>query len=79
VRIVSEGGGKNIREIEASGRVVLVCRSCREQTFLLGSTDDWYREGRVALECGGCGRELTLADRVGEVRLDTAGLAPDPD
>jgi hypothetical protein len=67
-----------VREIEASGRVVLACGSCGERTVLLGRTGDWYREGRETFSCSGCGRGLTLADRVGEVRLDTAGLAYGP-
>jgi ribosomal protein L37AE/L43A len=65
-----------LKEIEAPGRAVLACRSCGERTVLLGSTDDWYREGRETFSCGGCGRGLTLADRMGEVRTDTAGLHP---
>ncbi|MDP9478455.1 MAG: hypothetical protein M3R38_22705 [Actinomycetota bacterium] len=66
-------------EMEASGRVVLGCCSCGERTILLGSTGDWYREeGRSTFFCGGCERELRLADRVGEVHLDTAGLAFGP-
>ncbi len=56
----------------------MACRSCGERTVLLGNTGDWYREGRETFSCGGCGRELTLADRVGQVHLDTAGLAPGP-
>ncbi len=67
-----------MREIEASGYAILACGSCGERTVLLGSTDDWYREGRETFSCGGCGRGLTLADRVGEVSLDTAGLTPGP-
>jgi hypothetical protein len=78
VPIVSEGADKKTMEMEASGRVVLACRSCGERTILLGSTGDWYREERELFGCGGCGRELTLADRVGEVHLDTAGLAFGP-
>ena len=78
--IVPEGGDKKLREIEASGLIVLACRSCGELTILLGHTRDWYREERPTFACcgGGCGLGLTLADRVGEVRLDTAGLAPVP-
>lgn len=76
--VVLEGGDEDLREIEASGCFLLSCRSCGERTDLLGSTHDWYREERASISCGGCGRELTLADRVGEVILDTAGLAPDP-
>ena len=61
-----------LKEVEASGRVVLACRSCGERTILLGRPGDWYRQGGVRLECE-CGREVTLADRiVGEVNLDVA-------
>jgi hypothetical protein len=67
-----------MREIEASGCVVLACGSCEERTVLLGSTDDWHQEGRESFECGGCGRELTLADRVEEVHPDKTGLVPGP-
>ena len=59
------------REVEASGRVVLACRSCGERVILLGPVGDWYREERKKFECG-CGQKLTLADRVGEVDLDMA-------
>lgn len=67
-----------MREIEASGCVVLKCRSCEERTVLLGGADDWHREGRATFSCGGCGSEVTLADRVVEIRPETAGMAPDP-
>ena len=58
-----------MRETDASGRVVIACRWCGERMILLGHPDDWYREGRTAFECE-CGRELTLADRVGGVELE---------
>jgi len=69
-----------VREIEASGCIVLACRSCKERTALLGATHDWYRKGRTTFVCGGCGRGMTLADRVvGEVAPeDAAGLTPGP-
>jgi hypothetical protein len=70
--------GKKVREIEASGCAVLACHSCGEWMVLLGGAGDWYREGRSTFACGGCGRELTLANRVGEVRLDTTDLYPSP-
>ena len=60
-----------LREVEASGRVVLACRSCGERTVLLGSVSDWYREGRETFGCE-CGREVTLADRIGEANLNVA-------
>src|SRR5215210_4679333 len=77
---VSEGGDK-AREIEASGCVLLACRSCKERTLLLGATGDWYGMGRTSFVCAGCGREMTLADRgVGEgaPEEDAAGLPPGP-
>jgi hypothetical protein len=67
-----------MREIEATGSVILACRSCEERTVLLGGADDWQREGRTTFSCGGCGRELTLADRVVEASLDTAGMTSGP-
>ncbi len=68
-----------MRKIEPLGRAVLACRGCQERTVLLGATDDWYAEGRVSFECGGCGRHMTLADRVEEIYLEeAAGLAPGP-
>lgn len=73
-----EQGGIELREIEASGCVVLACRSCEERMVLLGGADDWHREGRETFECGGCGRELALAEREVEARSDAAGLAPGP-
>ena len=66
-----------MREIEASGRMILACRWCGERTVLLGRTDDWYREGREAFACE-CGKELTLADRAGELHLDVPDLAGPP-
>lgn len=35
------------------------------------------QRGREGFECGGCGSEMTLADRVVAVRPETAGMAPD--
>jgi hypothetical protein len=64
------------REVEVSGRVVLVCRSCGERTVLLGRPGDWHREGRETFGCE-CGREVTLADRVfGEVNLGVVAVPP---
>jgi hypothetical protein len=62
-----------LREVETSGRVVLACRSCGGRVVLLGPVSDWYREGRETFGCE-CGRELTLADRVGGVRLDDVAV-----
>ncbi len=33
-----------LREIEASGRVVVACRSCGERVVLLGRPGDWHRQ-----------------------------------
>jgi ribosomal protein S27AE len=52
------------RSIDASGRIVLVCSGCGELVILLGHENDWYREHRNAFGCSGCGKRLTLADRV---------------
>ena len=61
-----------LKEVEASGRVVLACPGCGERVVLLGRPGDWYRQGGVRLGCE-CGREVTLADRiVGEINLDVA-------
>ena len=61
-----------LREVEASGRVVLACGSCEEWMILLGRPGDWHREGGVRFGCE-CGREVTLADRIfGEVNLEVA-------
>ena len=61
-----------LKEVEASGHVVLECRSCKERVVLLGRPGDWHRQGGVRLGCE-CGREVTLADRIsGEVNLDVA-------
>ena len=51
--------------------VVLVCEECGERVVLLGPLSAWRSEGAV-FECG-CGKELTLADRLGE--RDTTPLA----
>ncbi len=61
------------REVEASGRVVLWCPGCAERVVLLGRPGDWHREGCSTFTCGGCGREVKLADRIfGEVNLNAA-------
>lgn len=75
----NRGKVDKVRKIETSGCFVLACRGCQERTVLLGATDDWHAEGGASFECGGCGRHMTLANRVGEVYLeDAAGLAPSP-
>ena len=53
------------RFVLCTDRVELGCR-CKERLVLLGREEDWYWEGRAAFECAGCGRILTLADRLDE-------------
>jgi hypothetical protein len=52
-------------------RNILMCEECGERTVLVGSQSLW-REARTLFECG-CGKDLTLADRLGE--QDTTPLA----
>lgn len=54
------------RFVDPSERIVLKCAGCAERLILLGLEEDWYREGRTSFPCGGCGREVTLANRVEE-------------
>ena len=51
--------------------IVLMCEECGERTVLAGPETIW-REARTFFECG-CGKNLTLADRLGE--QDTTPLA----
>jgi hypothetical protein len=54
----------------SSGRVILVCERCGEQTVLGGPLSVWYSENtRFGCECG---RELTLADRLDQLRVGRA-------
>jgi hypothetical protein len=55
-----------VTEIESSGHVVLGCERCGERLVLIGLERDWTSDGRTAFACGGCGGELTFADRLGE-------------
>ena len=52
------------------GRVILVCEECGEQTVLGGPLSVWYSEN-TSFGCG-CGRELTLADRLDQQRVGRA-------
>ena len=52
-------------------RIVLMCEECGERTVLAGPESIWH-QARTLFECG-CGKELTLADRLGE--RDTTPLA----
>ena len=45
-------------------RVVLACAACGERTVLGGPEEVWL-SGPTTFECGGCGQDLTLADRPG--------------
>jgi hypothetical protein len=45
-------------------RIVLTCEECGERTVLAGPESIW-REARIFFECG-CGKDLILADRLGE-------------
>ena len=47
--------------VECSGRIVLECKKCGENTILLGLEEDWVSE-RTDFTCA-CGQNLTLADR----------------
>jgi hypothetical protein len=41
-----------------------MCEECGQRTVLAGPESNW-REARTFVECG-CGKDLTLADRLGE-------------
>jgi hypothetical protein len=45
-------------------RIILICEECGERTVLAGLESLW-RGGRTFLECG-CGKDLTLAEALGE-------------
>ena len=55
-------------EAGASGRLALACGRCGEIVLLLGRERGWYEPGVSGgprgFPCGGCGAQLTLADRV---------------
>ena len=54
----------------SSGRVILVCERCGEQTVLGGPLSVWCSKNtRFGCECG---RELTLADRLDQLRVGRA-------
>ncbi len=61
-------------DVEASDRIVLRCRGCGELMILLGRENDWERERRTTFACGGCGKRVDLADRVGGRTSKLAGL-----
>ena len=55
----------------SSRRVILVCKECGERTVLGEPLSVWYSES-THFGCE-CGRELTLADRLDQQRVSTAG------
>ena len=55
---------KEEHTVACSGRIVLVCKKCGENTILLGLEEDWVSE-RTDFTCA-CGKNLTLADRESE-------------
>ena len=55
----------------SSRKVILVCEECGERTVLGGALSVWYSES-THFGCE-CGRELTLADRLDQQRVSTAG------
>ena len=52
-------------------RVVLECWACGERT-VLGRPEEVWLSGPTDFECGGCGRALTLADRLDAERPEAA-------
>lgn len=50
--------------VDCSGRIILECKGCGENTILLGLEEDWSPE-RSEFGCQ-CGRNLTLADQANE-------------
>jgi hypothetical protein len=52
----------------SSRRVILVCEECGERTVLGGLLSVWYSTSTSF----GCGRELTLADRLDQLRVGRA-------
>jgi hypothetical protein len=55
----------------SSRKVILVCEGCGERTVLGGALSVWYSQS-THFGCE-CGRELTLADRLDQQRVSTAG------
>ncbi len=64
-------------EVKVGGRLALTCGGCGEIILFLGRERDWYEagvDGRPrSFACGGCGAQLTLANRV-----VGAGARPSP-
>ncbi len=57
----------------SSRRVILVCEACGERTVLGEPLSVWYSES-THFGCE-CGRQLTLADRLDQQRVDRMGSA----
>jgi hypothetical protein len=55
----------------SSRKVILVCEECGERTVLGGALSVWYSQS-THFGCE-CGRELTLADRLDQQGVSTAG------
>ena len=57
-------------KVWVSGRLALACGGCGEIILFLGRERDWYEAGDDGrprnFPCGGCGAQLTLANRVVE-------------
>ncbi len=55
-------------KVKVSGRLALACGGCGELILFLRRERDWYEasdDGRPrSFPCGGCGAQLTLANRV---------------
>lgn len=63
------------RYVDFSGRLLLECEECGENLILLGLEDDWDSQPSN-FECG-CGKTLTLEDRVDEEALAIRKLMRD--
>jgi hypothetical protein len=65
-----EGKVMGITRVEVCGRLALACGRCGEIILVLGRERDWYEPGADGRPrrflCGGCGAQLTLANRVVE-------------
>jgi hypothetical protein len=67
-----EGGYTHGGILGAAERVVLKCERCEERT-VLGKPEEVWLSGPTDFKCGGCGRRLTLADRLDAELLIESG------